>query len=84
MLVHSLRYPTTARLRGVQGKVVVAITINKDGVVSNYRVKNAVGYGCDEEALRVVKNIGGDWLPGILDGKPVTAEYLVPVSFRLN
>ena len=80
----NIKYPKSAFLDNIQGQVVVAFTINENGKVSNYRIKNSLGGGCDEEALRVVKNIEGDWLPGMLNEKPVTCEYDLPISFNIQ
>ncbi|MBS1527926.1 MAG: energy transducer TonB [Bacteroidetes bacterium] len=84
LFVSSLRYPAEAKEKNIQGKVVIAITIDTLGHPSNYRIKKFVGGGCDGEALRVVKLIEGDWIPGKLNGKAVTCEYDIPVSFTLQ
>jgi TonB family protein len=80
----NIRYPARAKENNIQGKVVIAVTVDTLGHLSNYRIKKAIGGGCDEEALRVVKLIEGDWLPGILNGKPVTVEYELPIRFTLQ
>ncbi|MBS1501550.1 MAG: energy transducer TonB [Bacteroidetes bacterium] len=84
LFISSLRYPAEAKEKNIQGKVVIAITIDTLGHPLNYRIKKFVGGGCDREALRVVKLIGGDWIPGKLNGKAVTCEYDIPVSFALQ
>jgi TonB family protein len=84
LYVSNIRYPAKARESNLQGKVLIAVTVDTLGHLSNYRVKKSVGGGCDEEALRVVKLIDGDWLPGMLNGKPVTVEYELPISFTLQ
>jgi TonB family protein len=83
-IITGMRYPRKAKENNTQGKVIIAITISSDGAVKNYRVKKGIGDGCDEEALKAVKRTEGDWLPGLLNGKPVTSEYDVPVSFTLQ
>jgi TonB family protein len=82
VIMMNTRYPTQARANGVQGKVLVGFVIGTDGKTSDYRVVKPLGSGCDEEALSVVKKIKGDWLPGMLNGKPVAVEYIIPISFR--
>jgi protein TonB len=84
VLVNNVRYPAIARERNIQGRVIIGITINESGTETNYRVKNAIGGGCDEEALRVAKLITGDWLPALLNGKPVKLEYDMPFNFTLG
>lgn len=80
----NIRYPAKAREDDIQGKVLIAFTVDALGGVSNFRVKKGIGGGCDEEALRVIKLMDGDWLPGIVNGKPVTIECTIPVSFTLK
>jgi len=78
-----IRYPAAARSANQQGVVVVSFTIYADGHVSDYKIKKPLGYGLNDAALTAVKNASGEWLPGILHGKPVSLEYDVPVNFQL-
>jgi TonB family protein len=80
----NMRYPAKAKEKNIQGKVFIAFTIDSLGTTSNYKVKKGIGGGCEEEALRVVKLMNGDWLPGILNGRPITVEYILPLSFTLR
>ncbi|MBB3054700.1 energy transducer TonB [Mucilaginibacter gotjawali] len=77
-------YPAQARNNYIQGTVFIGVTINKEGAVSGYRLIKPLGYDCDESALKAVKSLPGEWLPGILDGKSVTVEYEIAVSFRFG
>ena len=51
-----LNYPEQAIQMAVEGRVIVSYTINKEGKVIRAEVMRGIGYGCDEEALRVIKN----------------------------
>ena len=50
-----LRYPPEASANKIEGTVVLRIAINYKGKVIDSKVKSSLGYGCDEEAQRVVK-----------------------------
>ncbi|MCK9452709.1 MAG: energy transducer TonB [Bacteroidales bacterium] len=50
----NIRYPAEAIEAGVEGKVLVGFDIDDNGRVDNIVVINGIGYGCDEEAMRVV------------------------------
>lgn len=50
----NLRYPKAALQARIEGKVLVEYEIDDSGFVHNARVTRGLGYGCDEEALRVV------------------------------
>ena len=79
----NLGYPTTARRKGIEGTVIVAFVVNTDGTVSDFELLRGIGGGCDEEALRIVKN-SPKWTPGIQDGKVVRTRMKLPISFRLD
>ncbi len=50
----NLRYPAEALEARVEGKVIVAYDIDDNGYVHNPYIVKGLGYGCDEEAVRVV------------------------------
>ena len=49
------KYPKTALEEEIEGTVILKYTINYKGKVIETKVKKSLGYGCDEEAQRVVK-----------------------------
>lgn len=81
---HNIQYPKQARDIDISGKVLITFTIDTNGKAVNHRVTKGIGYGCDEEALRVVKEIPDNWLPGLLNGQAVNIEYVLPINFTLN
>jgi len=50
-----LQYPEAAQEAKIQGSVHVQVSINHLGAVIQAKVISGIGYGCDEEALRVSK-----------------------------
>ncbi len=50
----NLRYPEEAKAAGIEGKVLVGYEVTDNGTVLNPHIINGIGYGCDEEALRIV------------------------------
>ena len=50
-----LKYPKEAQENGIKGTVIIRYTINYQGDVIETKVISGIGYGCDEEAQRVVK-----------------------------
>ena len=79
----NLGYPTTARRKGIEGTVIVAFVVNTDGTVSDFELLQGIGGGCDEEALRIVKN-SPQWTPGMQDGKVVRTRMRLPIKFTLD
>jgi TonB family protein len=81
-LKKNLQYPQEARKRQVQGNVRVEFTVKPDGQLTDFTIKKGLGYGCDEEALRLIKE-GPAWKPAIYNGKKVERKITVFVPFKL-
>ena len=79
----NLEYPETAQAEDVDGTVYVRFTVSKTGAVTNAKVLNHIGAGCDEEALRVV-NMFPAWEPAQNDLEPVSVEMDLPILFALK
>ena len=77
---NNLVYPEQARENGVQGKVFISFVVEKDGSLTNFKVLRDIGYGCGEEAVRVVKSMP-KWKPAKQRGKPVRMRFNLPISF---
>jgi protein TonB len=82
-LAENIKYPQMAKESGIQGRVFVTFVVERDGSVTDVRVLRGIGGGCDEEAIRVVKNMP-KWSPGKQRGKPVRVQYNLPVKFTLQ
>ncbi|GAA4001418.1 energy transducer TonB [Hymenobacter fastidiosus] len=76
----NLRYPRQALAGAVSGKVFVAFTVQASGAISDVQVLKGLGYGTDEEALRVVKAMPA-WTPGRQNSHPVSVRYTLPITF---
>jgi protein TonB len=79
----SIKYPKQASRMSIEGKVFVQFVIDKDGGLSDLKVLKGIGGGCDEEALRVLKE-SPKWKPGKQRGRPVRVKMSLPISFKLN
>lgn len=82
-LAENIHYPQMAKESGIQGRVFVTFVVERDGRVTDVRVLRGIGGGCDEEAVRVVKNMP-KWTPGKQRGKPVRVQFNLPVKFTLQ
>jgi protein TonB len=67
----------------IEGKVFTKFVIEKDGTVTNVAVTKGIGYGCDDETVRVVKLLP-KWNPGKKDGKIVRTRFTLPIVFQLS
>lgn len=78
-----LNYPSLARENGKEGKVVISFVISKNGEVQQIEVERSLGFGCDEEAVRVIENMP-QWTPATQNDKPVAVRMVLPIVFRLQ
>lgn len=51
----NMQYPSAALENKVEGTVSVDYDVNVFGIVTDARIKHGIGFGCDEEALRLTK-----------------------------
>ena len=79
----NLKYPQEAMNAGKEGRVVIRFVVSADGKVKDPQVVRSVDKQLDDEALRVISSLP-DFIPGKIDGKPVSVWYTMPVSFRLS
>jgi TonB family protein len=79
----NVRYPKEAKRKGHEGRVVVQFTLDTAGKVTECSVLKGFDKDCDEEALRVVREMPG-WTPGMQNGKPVKVVFKWPIVFRLD
>ena len=81
-LSKEIQYPEVARNNGITGTVLVEFVVERDGRVSNAKVKVPLYPDCDKEAVRGIMAMPR-WKPGKNMGKPVRCFYQVPVTFRM-
>ncbi len=78
----NMQYPAEAKKQNVQGRVFVNFIISPKGKVLFPYVVRGIGGGCDEEAIRLIKNLP-EWKAGKQKGKAVMVRYNLPVKFSL-
>ncbi len=78
-----VKYPEIARRMKVEGRVIVQFIVDENGTVYDPSVVRGIGSGCDEEAVRVLKE-HAKFVPGRQDGHPVKVKFSLPVIFKLS
>ncbi len=78
-----LVYPEIAKENGVQGRVMLQFTIEKDGSLTKVKVLRGVDPSLDKEAVRVVST-SPKWSPGKQRDRAVPVTYTFPVVFQLR
>lgn len=82
-ICENTKYPKSAIEEKISGTVYVQFIVEKDGSISDVKVIRGIGGGCDEEAVRVIKQLP-DWIPGKQNGVPVRAYFMIPITFNLK
>ena len=77
----NLRYPQEALLHRVEGKVFLKYEVNDKGKVHSAVVLNGIGYGCDEEAKRIVKLL--KYPSRINKGVRINSKFKIAIHFNL-
>jgi periplasmic protein TonB len=77
-------YPEAAKINNITGKVIVKLIVEKDGSVSHVEILQGVNPLLDAEAVRVIGTLPKFEKPGILNGKPVAVNYMIPITFKLQ
>ena len=79
----NLKYPAFAAENGIQGRVTLSFTVEKDGSIANIEVMRSPAEELSKEAIRVVQSMP-KWKPGKQRGKAVRVKYVLPVTVRLQ
>lgn len=80
-LKEHLRYPSEALGKGVEGDVIIEYRVNGKGEILEAQVVHGIGYGCDEEALRLVRMLKYQAVSN--KGLKVTTNNKIKIPFRL-
>jgi TonB family protein len=81
-LEQKLSYPEIALNNKIEGKVTVQFTVSQSGDLVDFKILKGLGYGCDEELIRLIKE-GPTWSPTTKGDAPVTDKVKVRVKFQL-
>jgi len=80
----ALVFPPIALRSGIEGRVILELFVDRNGVVQLARVlrEDPEGRGFGEAAQRAF--LGRQGSPAIADGAPVSSRFRYPVSFRIR
>lgn len=75
-------YPDVAKNAGVEGKLYLLVYVNENGGVDDIKVVKSLGAGCDEAAIKAIKDT--KFKPGKNAGVAIKVKLSIPVSFKLQ
>lgn len=76
--IHKQNPSTDTRIR-----VIVECIVEKDGSLSNIRIKRASHSEYDKKALDIVKNINR-FTPAVHNGEKIRCKILIPITYSFN
>ncbi len=84
-IIENIVYPKDALKKKIEGKVRVKFTVSNTGEILDVHIisKDKLGYGCEEEAIRVIESMPNWKKPGTQNGIPVFVYFNIPINFRI-
>ena len=76
----NIKFPAEAKENNVHGRLMVSVVVEKDGSLSDITVKKGLGYGLDEEIVRIIKMMP-KWQPAQHNGKTVRQSQTILIPF---
>ena len=81
-LTQNIKYPKEAIENNIEGRILLTCTVTSQGKVENIKIIRGLGFGCDEEAIRLVSET--EWEPGKIENKNADMEVLIPLKFKIK
>lgn len=81
-LEEKMNYPEQALEKKIEGRVTVQFTVDANGQLGEFKVIKGIGYGCDDEVIRLIKE-GPAWSPSKRNDRPVKDKVKVRLKFDL-
>jgi protein TonB len=76
--------PDSAKKSGLdRARIIVRFVVAETGLVKDVITLNKVGFGLDEEAIRLVRSFP-KWKPGKQNGKPVPVYFTLPLNIEID
>lgn len=72
--------PESAKANNIKGVVRLKVSISNTGNITDISVKKSLGYGCDEEAVRLVKE-GPKWNAAIRSDQRIDSSVILRIKF---
>lgn len=81
-IAHNIRYPKEAMEQNIQGRVIVRFVVTRTGKIGQVEIVRGNDL-LNQSAIDAVKALP-DFIPGKVNGNPVSVWYVLPITFRLS
>ncbi|MFY0643288.1 MAG: energy transducer TonB [Bacteroidia bacterium] len=83
-IAQNTKYPNIALENNIQGTVMLSFIVDHHGEVKDIKVLSSeLGFGLEQEAIRVISLTSGHWNPALMRDRPVSMRFRLPVKFIL-
>jgi TonB family C-terminal domain/TonB family C-terminal domain len=82
-IAENTHYPDSAKIKNIQGRVIVRFVVTPEGNTDDISVLKGVHPLLDAEAVRVASMLSG-FTPGYQGGTAVPVWYMIPITFTLK
>lgn len=82
-IVSNLAYPVDAASNQISGIVALHFSIDSEGKLSEFEIVEGLGHGCDEEAIRVIRE-GSEWKPAQGGTVEVKQKVEIRIPFPIS
>ena len=69
---------------GVPLRVTATFLVDTSGNVVKPLIWRGIGFGFDEEVYRLMRTNPNKWIPGYINGKPVSTKVYYQINFTTN
>jgi len=80
-LEDNISYPLEAKLKQVEGDVVVSFVVNERGNLEQLKFDEKLGFGTEQQILDALRK-AGRWEPAVIDGETTPLRVSLPISFK--
>ena len=80
-IYQNIFYPQKAKDNSIEGVSFLSFEVTTEGEAINPEIINSLGYGCDEQMMKVFKKTKDHWITAIKNGQPLHTRFVVPFVF---
>ncbi|GAB3716713.1 energy transducer TonB [Flavobacterium koreense] len=77
----NFNYTKQSEKLNIKGKIILSFVVDTDGKITDIKVIKGLGYGLDEEAIRVLSSYE-NWKPAKQKGIKVRCSYNIPIQLN--
>lgn len=79
----NLEYPSSAKVSGTMGLVILSFVIDEEGSITNIKVVKGINEELNNAAIEVLRN-SPKWNPGLKGGIPFQARMQIPIQYSFE